>query len=227
MSHEREFLTNATPYDSISTLNPKNVLEFLYTCGHLKTEKRTGWMDHKVNQPESIADHMYRMAIISFLIQDPKLSREKCMKLCLVHDMSESLVGDITPYQGISKEEKHLLEKEAMDKIRKTIPGRVGDEIFDLWMDYESGSSEEARLVKEIDKFEMIVQALEYEKAQGLCLQSFFDYVKSSFHDPQIISWVEELRKERNSLKEKFEVTQQDNESKNSDNFSSSYLSHS
>jgi len=36
MSHEREFLTNATPYDSISTLNPKNVLEFLYTCGHLK-----------------------------------------------------------------------------------------------------------------------------------------------------------------------------------------------
>ncbi len=40
----------------------------------------------------------------------------------------------------------------------------IGDEIYNLWMEYETGSTIEARLVKDFDKFEMIVQADEYER---------------------------------------------------------------
>ncbi len=40
----------------------------------------------------------------------------------------------------------------------------IGDEIYNLWMEYETGSTLEARLVKDFDKFEMIVQADEYER---------------------------------------------------------------
>ena len=31
--------------------------------------------------------------------------------MSLVHDLAESIVGDITPVDGISKEEKHQMEK--------------------------------------------------------------------------------------------------------------------
>ncbi len=33
------------------------------------------------------------------------------MKLALVHDMAECIVGDITPFCGVSKEEKHEKER--------------------------------------------------------------------------------------------------------------------
>ena len=37
--------------------------------------------------------------------------RDKTIKIALVHDLAEALVGDITPHDGISKEEKHKLEE--------------------------------------------------------------------------------------------------------------------
>jgi len=44
---------------------------------------------------------------------------------------------------------------------------RVGEEFYQLWREYEAGETEEARAVKDIDKVEMIVQALEYEKGSN------------------------------------------------------------
>ena len=35
----------------------------------------------------------------------------RCMKMSLVHDLAECIVGDITPTCGISKEEKNKREK--------------------------------------------------------------------------------------------------------------------
>lgn len=40
-------------------------------------------------------------------------------------------------------------------------------EIVALWQEYEDASTKEALLVKDLDKFEMIVQALEYEKCKS------------------------------------------------------------
>ena len=48
-------------------------------------------------------------------------------------------------------------------------------EIGELWREYESGETEEARLLKDIDKIEMVLQALEYEDAQpGVDLTEFY-----------------------------------------------------
>jgi len=90
--------------------SPSSILQFLEIIGKLKTEKRTGWINNKVYLPESVSDHMYRMAIMSFLIPlDSGLNKERCMKLALIHDMAEALVGDITPYEGVTKENKFKL----------------------------------------------------------------------------------------------------------------------
>lgn len=37
-------------------------------------------------------------------------------------------------------------------------------EIAELWREYEANSSPEAKVVKDFDKLEMILQALEYEQ---------------------------------------------------------------
>jgi len=119
------------------------------------------------------------------------------MKLSLVHDMAEALVGDITPSSGISKEEKHKLELDAMQQIRSTLGSEVGDVLFELWSEYENASTKEAKLVKDFDKFEMIMQAYEYETAQNIPLDSFFETTKGRFNHPEVLQWVDTLYKKR------------------------------
>ena len=59
-----------------SGVNTINALNFFHLVGKLKITKRTGWVNHNVNLPESIADHMYRMSILAMLITDPKVSNK-------------------------------------------------------------------------------------------------------------------------------------------------------
>ena len=61
--------------------------------------------------PESVADHMYRMSMLALLITDVSIDKDHLMKICMVHDLAESIVGDITPHCGVSKEDKRKLEE--------------------------------------------------------------------------------------------------------------------
>eukprot|EP00275_Glaucocystis_incrassata_P001562 EC123335.1.p1 GENE.EC123335.1~~EC123335.1.p1 ORF type:complete len:192 (+),score=31.90 EC123335.1:74-649(+) len=185
----------------MSDIEPSSVIEFLNICGKLKVTKRTGWVNHNVKLPESVSDHMYRMAIIGFLAP-PAVNRDKVIKMALVHDLAEALVGDITPFCGVSKEEKQRREQEAMNHIRQILrESPIGDEMFSLWTEYEDGTTPEAKFVKDVDKFEMILQASEYEQAQGCDLQQFFDSTEHSFKDPHVRRWVQELRSQRTELR--------------------------
>ncbi|KAI3763461.1 hypothetical protein L2E82_13333 [Cichorium intybus] len=120
--------------------------------------------------PESIADHMYIASEILLqrllwlnLISFPSSSR--CIKMAIVHDIVEVIVGDITPSDGIPKLEKSRMEKEALDHMSKLLGGGPrAEEIYELWMEYEENSTNEAKVVKDFDKVEMILQALECEK---------------------------------------------------------------
>jgi putative hydrolase of HD superfamily len=114
---------NATPPSA------SQALEFLRVVGKLKTLKRTGWVNNGVTLPESVADHMYRMAMCSFLITDPALDRARLMKLAVVHDLAEALVGDIVPHDvRYTKEQKRVLE-EVSEKVGPGLGGGwKGDE---------------------------------------------------------------------------------------------------
>lgn len=90
----------------------KGKLELMHLVEQLKLQKRTGWVREGVKGPESIADHMYRMAILSLLSEeDDQLDIGKCMQMAVVHDLAEASVGDITPFDGISKQDKQKLEE--------------------------------------------------------------------------------------------------------------------
>ena len=61
--------------------------------------------------------HMYRMAIMAMLYEPDDgqvVDKNKLVKMALVHDMAESIVGDITPFDGITDEKKHEMEMDAM-----------------------------------------------------------------------------------------------------------------
>lgn len=167
----------------LATKTPVNsMLAFTQIVRLLKTQPRTGWVDRgvPVEKTESIADHMYRMSIIAMTVPSAKVSVDKCVKIALVHDIAEALVGDITPFGGVSKEEKHRRELETIEylvELIKPYNSEFAHEMMELWLDYEEIRCLEARYVKDIDKFEMIQQAWDYEQEYGLKydLTEFYD----------------------------------------------------
>lgn len=184
---------------SSTTVNASNAIDFLRTVGRLKLLKRTGWVNNNIDKPESVADHMYRMSMASFLITDPSIDKTRLMRIAIVHDLAESLVGDIVPHdRRYTKEDKYRMEDEAMKKITQELGNEeIGKEIYNLWKEYEDQSTPESHIVKDFDKFEMILQADEYEQSQGKKLDDFFSSTEGVFTHPEVQGWDSILRNER------------------------------
>jgi len=177
-------------------------LDFLNFISKLKHLDRTGWVQMGVKKPESVAGHMYRMAVMSaFIIDDPSLDASKCIKLSLVHDMGESIIGDITPHDGVDVLTKQKLEVDAVSKISGLISKNKGEEIQRLFEEYENGETPEAKLVKDLDRFDMVLQAYEYERSENKpkFLQQFFDSTREHFKNshPKIKELVSKLNDAR------------------------------
>lgn len=175
-----------------------------------------------VKDCESIAGHMYRMSLMTFLLDNHQqqlngdttaavagsnqsilLDRIKCMEIALVHDLAEAIVGDLTPYCGVSREDKRTRELNAMEDIAK-LAGSSGTKLLALYHEYEQGKTPEAKFVKDLDKLDMIMQAFEYEKQErNLRLQEFFDNTEGKFTHPFVQRLVEEVYEQRKQFASK------------------------
>ena len=174
----------------------KRLLAFWLHISKLQKLQRTGWVRCGVREPETVASHMYRMAMMGLLVEGPEAAM-----ISLSHDMAECVIGDITPHCKVSPEEKALRELTAFKDLVKGLPGFVVGDLLGSFKRYEDQKEgdEVAKLVKDLDKFDMIVQAWEYEKRdkKGAYLQQFFDSTKTSFKTPLVKMWQEHLLEHR------------------------------
>ena len=119
------------------------------------------------------------------------------MKMGLIHDLGESIVGDITPVDNVSEEEKHEREKNAFLQITKDFPPALAEEFLSLWEEYEVQETVASHYVFDFDKLDMLIQANQYEVDQQLDLQEFFDSTVSRFKTPYGLSQVKKLCEKR------------------------------
>ncbi|KAF4466513.1 hd family hydrolase [Fusarium albosuccineum] len=172
-------------------------ISFFHLLGRLKTTKREGWKRHGIN-PESVADHSYRMGMIA-LFAPQGIDQVKCMKMCLFHDIAESAVGDITPFSGVSKAEKGRREASTIEYIATRWSGPYTSEIRGLWHEFEAGETPEAQFAQDIDKIELLLQAVEYErndKSQQRDLGEFMG-VARKLRSEAGKTWADEILRER------------------------------
>ena len=126
-----------------------------------------------------------------------------CTKMALVHDMAESLVGDITPVDGVAKAEKSRREGSTMDYICTSLLGKVdggsaGKELRKIWQEYEDGETLESKFVHDIDKMELILQMVEYERSHdGKLDLGEFSWVAKRIQLPEVKAWCDEVLQER------------------------------
>jgi|GEM_PF-1118375 len=177
---------------------------------------RTGWTDRGISkeEAETVGEHTEAVTDLFYRLIDEierkraedgkieKLDREKMLKMIQVHDWPEGAgAGDQVVYnddpveEARLKEKKEKDEKEAMENICATL-GRHGQEMMDLWLEYEANTTDEAQIVKQLDKLQVVEKAFEYEKmGKAVSSKQFIDSlrVRNKIYDPIICSIVSDI----------------------------------
>ena len=147
----------------------------------LKDLPRTGWVRSGVQEPESVAAHSWGMAVLALHFAPKNLDLAKVLAMCIIHDLPEVRVGDLTPHDDITN--KAELEAGAMSEL--------APEWLGLFHEYESGLSEEAKFVKQIDKLDMGLQASIYQSRQELDLSEFTNSARLKITDSNLLRFLE------------------------------------
>ena len=163
-----------------------NLSPFFHSVLKLKTVKRAGWVSKvKIKDAESVADHTFSMCAMAMLLADMLgLDTRRAMKMVILHDLAESVVGDYMP-GDVSANQKLAKEKNAMKFILAGLPRKARCEYEKIWLEYLQNKTQVARFVHRIDKLEMALQANQYAKQgyAGKLLSPFFESAKTTVGD--------------------------------------------
>ncbi|KAA2248694.1 HD family hydrolase [Solihabitans fulvus] len=154
------------------------MIGFLYEAGHLKRTPRAGWLLAGVPNPESVAEHSFRVGIIAYVIAAQEgANPDRAATLGLFHDFPEARIGDV-PSVGKNYVRTAAPQEVIADQVAG-LPEPLGRHIATLIDEHEKAKSTdatlEAKCSRDADKIECLVQAREYEAAGNTQLKPWID----------------------------------------------------
>jgi putative hydrolase of HD superfamily len=154
-------------------------VRYLFELGMLKRAKRTGWWIAGVKDPETIAEHSFRTAILgSMLAAMEGVDAARTGLLCLYHDTQETRVGDI-PRIGRRYLTAAGNESVTADQVAAA-PTAVSQMIASVVAEYEGADTPEAIVARDADKLECLIQAVEYRHQGYADVQRWIDSSRAS-----------------------------------------------
>ena len=165
--------------------------------------RRTGWVNRKVENPETVQEHTIALRDIAATMDGlSEQERDGLLDMLEVHDWPEAIHGDEVILSVDEQEHKTLhmskFEKEqaALVSICASL-GEKGEEILGLWRRFEAAADPASIFAKQLDKYQAIEKALEYEKAQGMPLfKEFLDYSRAKISHPSLLRRIEGLERQ-------------------------------
>jgi putative hydrolase of HD superfamily len=158
-------------------------MKFFFELGHLKILRRSGWALIGIKYPESVAEHMYRAALMGYYLAKKKgLDADKVMRMLLIHDVPEARIGDThkvaARYIDLKDDEKKVVLDQA------ELLGEFGQEFINLMDEFNSQKTAEAKLAKQVDYLECVMQAREYMDAGHVHAKEWLEKTKPKITDP-------------------------------------------
>ena len=141
------------------------VSALFYLTNKLKDSvKRKGWHQKEIkrHRVESVADHIFGCQMLAYAMYSEfnyNIDIDKVILMLAVHEIGETIIGDLTPEDMPSKE-KAQIEREAVLRLCELIPN--GSLIRDLFIEFEDKKTKEAQFAYQIDKAECDLQAKLY-----------------------------------------------------------------
>lgn len=142
--------------------NLKNIINFLAEAGQLKRVKRSGWWVAGIKDPESVAEHSFRCAVIGYILAKvEKVNPYKVLLMTLLNDIHEARINDLHKigcrYINFKKAEGKVYKEQL-----KLLPEIIRAEFSSMRNDYDKQNSKEAIVARDADILECIMQAKEY-----------------------------------------------------------------
>ena len=135
----------------------EKIVNFFFEIGMLKKTPRTGYQ-FLGSGKESVADHSFRTAIIGYSLASMELhvDKDKVLRMCLFHDTPEARTAD---HNYVNKRYVKVDETKALEDQSKDLP--FGKELQALFDEYNRGESAEAKLARDSDQLDMILELKE------------------------------------------------------------------
>ena len=196
-------------------MDEKALCNYIYELGTLKKLPHSGTKLHGVRHPDSIAEHVYRTAIIGYILaKQEKVPPEKVVLMCLVHDNAEARITDLHKVARRYINPKKA-EKKAFKEQLKNCPQEMQSNLEDLFREFEDQMSKTAIIARDADLLETIFQSKEYVDIGYKACQDIVDNAKKylltesakkiaqTAQEIQFTDWFAKLKKLPKDFKQK------------------------
>lgn len=143
----------------------KNLLQFYLLVTELKDKIRSGWKVWNIDRErvESVAEHIYGTCILAISIDSQfelEIDLYKVIIMLVLHEIEEIKIGDLTPFDKVTKEEKRKMGKQAVEEVLSTLDKKV--QYIELIEEFENMKTNESMFAKMCDKLEANIQCKLY-----------------------------------------------------------------
>ena len=144
-----------------------STLKFYYLATSLKEKIRSGWIKWNVSKDrlESIAEHIYGTCILAISIDsefNTSIDLNKVLRMLVLHELEEVIIGDITPYDNVPEAEKLTLGRKAVSEV---LDGLIKKEEYEeLLNEFNAHETKESKFAFYCDKLEADLQAKKYDE---------------------------------------------------------------
>ncbi|MEZ0329733.1 MAG: HD domain-containing protein [Dissulfuribacterales bacterium] len=131
----------------------KRLVRFLFEGNMLKRTWRTGYAFLGQGR-ESVAAHTFGVILMAFTLarEEVDIDELKLLKLCLIHDLPEARTGDANAVH-----KRYVTRHEDMAVADLTKDLGWGEEVAELFQEFQEKSSKEAMLAHDADQLDMIL----------------------------------------------------------------------
>jgi len=158
-------------------------VDFFAEAGLLKHVKRSGWWVAGIKDPESVAEHCFRTAVIAFYIAHLEgIDPYKTVVMALFNDIHESRINDLHKmghYYIDFKDAEKKVFRDQVSSLDQTVRGVLET----MRKDYDNQSTKESIVARDSDILECLLQAKEYCDRGHTGAKIFFkrapDYLKT------------------------------------------------
>lgn len=153
----------------------QKLIQFYMLATSLKDKIRTGWKTWNIDRErvESVAEHIYGTCILAIAIDsefDLKIDIYKVVMMLVLHEIEEIKIGDLTPFDKITAEEKRKIGKQAVEEVLD--PLTKGINYIELIEEFEKLETKEAKFAKMCDKLEADIQAKIYCEENAIVMNN-------------------------------------------------------
>ncbi len=176
-------------------MNLEKICDYVFELNALKKFRHSGTKLAGVKEPDTIAEHAYRTAVIGYILaKAEKADAEKVMLMCLLHDNAETRITDLHKvarrYIDTKKPEKTAYKEQLLN-----LPPDIAKAFWDGFVQYEDMTTKEGIVARDADMLETAFQAKEYLETGYAACKDWIDNVEKCVRTKTAKKLLKVLRK--------------------------------